>query len=105
ERLVARRRATLGDLLHVLPHEPPGQLARVGDGGGGHDELRSRAVVAADAVQAPEEVGEMATEDSTVRVELVDDDVAKVLKEGGPLGTFAMSSSTSSTRKIGRAHV
>jgi len=24
ERLVARRRATLGDLLHVLPHEPPG---------------------------------------------------------------------------------
>jgi len=28
----------------------------------------------------------MATEDSTVRVELVDDDIAKVLKEGGPLG-------------------
>src|SRR3989441_9246660 len=35
-------------------------------------------------MEAPEDVGEMAAEDAPVRVELVDDDIAKILEERRP---------------------
>ena len=44
------------------------------------------AVVAADALEPPQHVGEVAAEDAAVGVQLVDDDVAEVLEEVHPLG-------------------
>ena len=85
EDLLARRRAALRDLRHRLPGQALGQLARVGDGRRGHDELRRAAVVAADALEPAQHVGEMAAEDPAVRVQLVDHHVAEVLEEVRPL--------------------
>ncbi len=45
----------------------------------------ARPVVAADAQEPPEHVRQVAPEHAAVRVELVDDDVAKVLEEPDPL--------------------
>ena len=86
EDLVARGRAVFRQLGHRLAGEASGKLAGIGDGGGGHDELRRGAVVAADPLEAPEHVGEVAAEHAAVRVQLVDHDVAEVLEEVHPLG-------------------
>ena len=85
EDLLARRRAALRDLRHRFPGRALGQLARVGDGRRRHDELRRAAVVAADALEPAQDVGEMAAEDAPVRVQLVDHHVAEVLEELRPL--------------------
>src|SRR5262249_19100525 len=49
EDLVPRGGAALRDFLDGLAPQPPRRLARIRDGRRGHDELRRRAVVAADA--------------------------------------------------------
>ena len=85
EDLVARGRAVVRQLGHRLAGEARGELAGIGDGGGGHDELRRGAVVAADALEPPEHVGEVAAEHAAVGVQLVDHDVAEVLEEVHPL--------------------
>ncbi len=61
------------------------QLAGVGDGGAGADENRVRPVMGADPPQAADDVGEVASEQPPVRVELVDDHVLEVLEELEPL--------------------
>ena len=48
--------------------------------------------MAADALEPPQHVGEVAAEDAAVRVELVDDDVAEVLEEVHPLGVMRQDS-------------
>src|SRR5207245_2491719 len=63
EELVPRGRAALRDLFHALADDPLRQLSRVADGRRGHDELWRRAVVAAEAAQATNDVGEVAAED------------------------------------------
>ena len=85
EPLLAARRAAL---LHQL-ERPLGQalrqLHRVGDRRRRADERRRRPVVLAHAPQPAQHVGQVAAEHAAVRVQLVDDDVAEVLEELGPL--------------------
>ena len=83
--LLAGRRAVLDDQAHGRPDEPFRELLGVGDRGRRADELGSRSVVPADPLEPAEHVGEMAAEDTAVRVELVDDDVAQILEEPDPL--------------------
>ena len=84
--LLPRGRSALPDLADVLARQTLRELARIGDGGRGHDELRGRAVVAADAREPSQHVGEVAAEDAAIRVQLVDHDVAEILEEVHPLG-------------------
>ena len=88
EGLLAGGRAALVQLDHRLPGEPLRQVARIGDGGGGHDELRRGPVVPADALEPAQHVGEMAAEDAAIGVQLVDHDVLEVLEEVHPLGVM-----------------
>jgi hypothetical protein len=48
-----------------------GQLAGIGNGGRAGDELRRRAVESRDAVQAAQDVGQVAAEDAAIGVQLV----------------------------------
>ena len=82
---LAGGRPALRHLLHGFPDQALGQLPRVRDRRGGHDELGGRAVVRADPLQPPHDVGEVAAEDAPVGVKLVDHDVAEVLEEVQPL--------------------
>ncbi len=63
-----------------------GKLLGVGYGGGGEDELGTRAVEVADAQEAAEDVRHVRAEDAPVVMHLVYDDVAQVLEEADPLG-------------------
>ncbi len=85
EGLVAGRRPALGDLLDRLAGDATGQLAGVGDGRRGHDELGRRSVVRTDALEPAQDVGEVRAEDAAIGVQLVDDDVAQVLEQRRPL--------------------
>ena len=84
--LATARRAVVVDQLDRRLEDPLGQLARVGDGGAGADEDRVGAVVAADAAQAPDHVGDVAAEEAAVGVQLVDDHELQVLEQLEPLG-------------------
>ena len=83
--LAARRSAVVVDQLDRRLEDALGQLARVGDGGAGADEDGVGAVVAADAPQAADDVGDVAAEQAAVGVQLVDDDVLQVLEQLEPL--------------------
>ena len=85
EPLLAARRAALLDQLERPFGEALRQLHRVGDRRRRADERRRRPVVLAHAAQPPEHVPQVAAEHAAVRVQLVDDDVAQVLEELGPL--------------------
>ena len=84
EELLAARRAILGHQLEWLLDQRFSQLARVGDRRRRADERRIRAVVLADPPQPAQHVGQVAAEDAAIGVELVDDDVAKVLEQLRP---------------------
>src|SRR5262249_57610329 len=64
EELVAGRRAALGDLLDALSDDPLRQVAGIGDRRRRHDELRRRAVMAAEAAQKAHAGGNGAAEDA-----------------------------------------
>jgi hypothetical protein len=81
---VALRRARLVYQRHVAAYEPFGVLLGVGDGSGGQQELRRRAVVGGDAPEPPQDVRDVRAEDAAVGVELVDDDVAQRREEAAP---------------------
>ena len=61
---------------------------RIGDGGRAADELRAAAIERGDALEAADDVGEVAAEHAAVGVQFVEDDKAQVLKERGPLGVM-----------------
>ena len=61
---------------------------RIGDGGGAADETRLGAVELADAAQAAQHVRHVAAVDAAVVVQFVDDDVAQVFEQLGPLGVM-----------------
>ena len=48
--------------------------------------------MAADALEPPQHIGEVAAEDAPIGVELVDDDVAEILEEVHPLGVMRQDS-------------
>src|SRR5205085_4131232 len=84
EELLAAWRAALLHQLEGPFREALGKLTRVRDRRGGADERRIRSVVAADALQPPQDVAEMAAEDAAIRVQLVDDDELQVFEELRP---------------------
>ena len=61
-----------------------GEPLRLADGGRRADEHRIGAVVQRQATEPPQELGDVAAEHATERVQLVDDDVAEPAEEGGP---------------------
>ena len=63
-----------------------GQLARVADRGGGHEDPRLGAVGAGDAAQAAQDVADVGAEDAAVDVRLVDHDDREVGEEVRPRG-------------------
>ena len=76
-------------LIHqhdVLLDDARGQLSRIGDGCRGADKLRMATVKFRDALEPPDDVGQVAAENAAVVVQLVDDNVAKILKQPLPLG-------------------
>ena len=68
-----------------LAGQPLGQLLGIADGGRGAEELRVRAVEAAQPLQPPEDVGHVRAVDAAVAVQLVHDHVAQVLEQLHPL--------------------
>ena len=79
-------RAALRNDLHLQPRERPDEDFGLGDGGGGQDKLRLRAVVGADPPQAPQHLGHVAAHDAAVGVDFVDDHELQSRKEAGPRG-------------------
>ena len=75
-------RSTSVDVL--LLEQPLRELQRVGDGRRRADERRARAVEGADALQAPDDVGDLAAEQAAIRVQLVDDDEVEAREEPAP---------------------
>ena len=84
EELLASRRAVLRHQLERLLDQRFSQLARIGNRRRRADERRIRAVVPADPPQPAQHIGQVAAEDTAIRMELVDDDVAKVLEQLRP---------------------
>ena len=64
--------------------QPLRQLARIGDRRRRTDERRVRTVVRAHARQAPHDVRQVAAEDATIRMQLVDHDEPEILEELRP---------------------
>ena len=62
------------------------KISGLGDGGGGQEKLRVRAVVGADPPQAPQHLGHVAAHDAPVGVDFVDDHELEPGKEAGPRG-------------------
>ena len=81
-----------------------GQFARVGDSGRTANELRRRAIERANALQAPDQVGEMAPVNPPIVVQLIDHKVAQVLKNFGPAGVMRKDAAVQHVR-VGQHHV
>ncbi len=82
--LPARRPAPIDQRDVVLFQQSLRELARVGDGRGGTDECRMRAIKRANALKASYDVGNLTAEQTAIRVELVDHDVLQARKEAPP---------------------
>ncbi len=79
-------RAVVVDQFDVVAEEGRGEFAGVCDGRRAEDERRVGPVELADTAQAAEDVREMAPEDTSVGVHLVDDDVLERFEQLHPLG-------------------
>ena len=84
--LFAARRTALVDQLHRTSDERLRKLGRIGDRRGAADELRVGAVEPAQAKKPADDVGQVGAEHAAIGVNLVDNDVAQVLKQLDPLG-------------------
>ena len=80
------RRPALIDELHLTLQEVLCVLLGVGNRSGTADKYRVGAIEAADPLQTPEHIGEVATEHPSVDVQLVHHHVSQVGKELLPLG-------------------
>ena len=80
EELFAARCAVFGHELERPLDERFSELLRVGNCRGGADECRVRSVVQTDSAQTAQHIRQVAAKDAAVGVELVDDDIAKVLE-------------------------
>ena len=79
-------RAALRNDFHLQPRKRPDEDFRLGDGGGGQDKLRLRAVVGADAPQAPQYLGHVAAHNAPVGVDFIDHHEPEPGKKAGPRG-------------------
>src|SRR4029434_4643492 len=82
--LLATRCAALRHELERLLDERFGKLARIGDRGRRADERRRRSVVLTDAAQTTQDVRQVTAKNASIRVQLVDNDEAKVLEQFRP---------------------
>ena len=82
--LAARRAAAVDQRDVVLLQESLSELARVGDGCGRADKRRMRAIKGANPLQASYDIGDLATEKTAIRVELIDDDELEAREEPTP---------------------
>ena len=85
EHAFGTRRAVVVDRVDRPSAQRRCELARVADRCAREAERRRGAVVLAQSLQAPENVGDLATEDAAQGVELVDHDVAQPHEERRPL--------------------
>ena len=84
--------------VHLCFQQARGQLARIGDGRGGANELGPGAIEARDASQTPQNVTEVAAENPAVSVQLVEHDVAEVLEQSRPAGVMRQNSGVQHVR-------
>ena len=104
EKLLAARRSVALHQLEGLAGERLRQLARIGDGGRAADELRMGIVELADALQAAQQVRQVAAVDAAIVVQLVDHDVAQVLEVARPFGVVRQDAGVQHVG-IGEHHV
>ena len=104
EKLLAARRAVALHQFEGLAGQRLGQFARIGDGGRAADELRLGIVELADALQAAQQVRQVAAVDAAIVVQLVDHDVAQVLEIARPLGVVRQDAGVQHVG-IGEHHV
>ena len=86
--LFAARRTIAVDQRHRCLDQPPGQFRRVADGGRGQDELRLRAIKSGNALQAPDDIGDMRAKDAAIGVQFVDDHKTQVAQKLSPQGVM-----------------
>ena len=82
----ASGRAVVIDKRHLIADQRGGELRRVGDGRRAEDEGWVAAVELAYSPQPPEDVGQVASENAAVGVQLIDDHVVEALEELHPFG-------------------
>jgi hypothetical protein len=82
--LAAWRSALVDERDVVLFQQSLRELARIGDGRGRADERRTRAVELAHSLEAADHVGDLAAEQSAIRVQLVDDDELQAGEKAPP---------------------
>src|SRR5437660_7096420 len=82
--MFARWRAALRDNFKRLTSDGFRELPRVRNRGGAADELRMRTIEFADALQPPENIGEMAAINAAIVVQLINDYVPQILKQLRP---------------------
>ncbi len=80
--------AVVVDHHHVVFDQFSRQLARVANGGRGHDELRVAAVVARHPSQTPQHVGDVRSKNTAVGVQFIQDDVTQVGEQICPQGVM-----------------
>ena len=88
----AGRRAIFLDHLEIGFRQPRCQLARIRNGRRRADELRIRAVKARDAAQSAQHVGQVAAEHAAIGVQLIQHDVAQILKQPLPARVMRQNS-------------
>ncbi len=78
------RRSIVIDQMKRPPKKRFDMFGRIADGGGRTDELGLAPMHLADAQQAPQNIGHMGTERSSIGVDFVDDDVFQPGEKGSP---------------------
>ena len=90
--LLRRGRAVVVNQRYVFFQNARGKFLRIRNRGRGADELRSASIKSRDALEAAQNVGQMAAQDAAVVVQFIDHHVAQVLKQALPLGVVRQDS-------------
>jgi hypothetical protein len=86
EMFFSARSSIVLDGLHGTPHKPLGQLGWIGDGRAGRQENRLGTIVAADSLQSAEDAGHVGSENASVEMDFIDDNITQAAEESRPLG-------------------
>src|SRR5947209_10097009 len=70
--------------LYIIFQKARSQFARIGDGSGTADKLRIASIKTRDAAETTQYIAEVAAENATVGVQLIDDDIAQMFEEASP---------------------
>ena len=103
EILLSGRSAVAVHQLEAQSGERLGEIPRIGDSCRRADELRGGAVEGADALQAPDDIGDMASINAPRVVQLVNDDIAQVLEDLRPARVMRQNPAVQHVR-VGEHH-